>query len=314
MTASSDARRVLADLRIVVLERGWLSSNNVVLHPADGRPATVVDTGYGAHVAQTLALLEAQSGAAGVSRVVNTHLHSDHCGGNAGVRARWGCETWVPELSFGAVQAWDETRLTYALTDQECPRFGAERAMAVGEDLSLAGERWRVLAAPGHDPEAVMLWHEASRVLISGDALWEARLAIIFPELDGRSGFAEARRVLDVIEALEPALVIPGHGAPFTGVQAALANSRSRLALFEAEPSRHLAHAARALAMFHMLEHRGKPRAALIHWLTQTPVFRALLERLGQGDLQAAAMQVVDRLVTDGALHALPDGTLRVDR
>jgi hypothetical protein len=40
---------------IQVIERGWLS-NNVVLHARTG--AVVVDSGYGTHVPQTLALLE----------------------------------------------------------------------------------------------------------------------------------------------------------------------------------------------------------------------------------------------------------------
>jgi len=40
---------------IQVLERGWLSANNVLLLAKD---ATVVDSGYGAHAQQTVALVE----------------------------------------------------------------------------------------------------------------------------------------------------------------------------------------------------------------------------------------------------------------
>lgn len=306
----SDPARVLAELRLSVLQRGWLSSNNVVLRPDGGGPVTVVDTGYDTHSDQTVALLEASAGAAGVGLIVNTHLHSDHCGGNAALQARWGCEAWVPEVSLDAVQSWDQERLTYALTDQQCRRFMARRGVGFDERLELAGQHWRALHAPGHDPEAMMLWHPDARVLIAGDALWEARLAIIFPELDGRSGFAEAREVLDAIEALDPAVVIPGHGAPFSGVSAALAASRARLAQFEAEPARHLVYAARALVMFHMLEQRCRSRSDLERWLTRTPVFLSLLERLGQGDAAAAASQVVQRLVADGLLQKSAAGEL----
>ena len=40
---------------MVVLERGWLSSNNVILRGPDG--AAVVDTGYWSHSDQTMALV-----------------------------------------------------------------------------------------------------------------------------------------------------------------------------------------------------------------------------------------------------------------
>ena len=46
----------------------------------------VVDTGYCIHAEQTLALVEAALQGAPLQRIVNTHLHSDHCGGNALLR------------------------------------------------------------------------------------------------------------------------------------------------------------------------------------------------------------------------------------
>ncbi len=60
---------------IQVIERGWLSSNNVVLRASTG--AIVVDSGYGAHVPQTLALLERVLAGKKLVRLVNTHCHSD---------------------------------------------------------------------------------------------------------------------------------------------------------------------------------------------------------------------------------------------
>ena len=69
-----------------VFERGWLSSNNVLIHGAGGG-ATLVDTSHCLHAEQSVALVrhallraEPQER---LVRVLNTHLHSDHCGGNA---------------------------------------------------------------------------------------------------------------------------------------------------------------------------------------------------------------------------------------
>ena len=51
-----NARLRLPDT-VQVLERGWLSANNVLLF--DGAEAVLVDSGYVSHAAQTVALLRA---------------------------------------------------------------------------------------------------------------------------------------------------------------------------------------------------------------------------------------------------------------
>jgi glyoxylase-like metal-dependent hydrolase (beta-lactamase superfamily II) len=299
-------RRVFEQLGLQVLERGWLSSNNIVFGRSGPCPATVVDTGYDSHAPQTVGLVAQQLGGARLERIVNTHLHSDHCGGNALLQAANGCEVWVPEVSFAAVSTWDESRLTYQQTGQTCRRFAAHGALSPGGDVMLGGQRWQIVPAPGHDAEAVMFFQPDSRVLISGDALWEDRLAIIFSALGDAGGFAATRRALAAIESIEPRIVIPGHGAPFTGVAQALAASRRRLNLFEAAPERHLQYAARALTMFHMLEVRQVGHGELIDWLLKTPIFDHLLDGIGEAlpNPQTTAASVIERLLVDGALRS----------
>ncbi|HNZ91413.1 MAG TPA: MBL fold metallo-hydrolase, partial [Acidovorax sp.] len=72
---------------ITVLERGWLSANSIVF---SGRHGTaVVDTGYCSHADQTLALVHGALAGRALDRILNTHLHSDHCGGNAALQQAW---------------------------------------------------------------------------------------------------------------------------------------------------------------------------------------------------------------------------------
>jgi len=94
-------------LRLQVLERGWLSSNNVVFRSESGSSSAVVDTGYDSHAAQTVALLKDCLEGEPLARILNTHLHSDHCGGNAELQRAFGSETVVPAVSFGAVSDWN---------------------------------------------------------------------------------------------------------------------------------------------------------------------------------------------------------------
>ncbi len=116
-----------------VFERGWLSSNCILFE--DDAGSTLIDSGYVTHAEQTLAMvlhaLESHRNPK-LRRVINTHLHSDHCGGNAALQARGGVETWIPTHSVAAVEQWDEDALSYRFTDQPCPRFAADRALVPG--------------------------------------------------------------------------------------------------------------------------------------------------------------------------------------
>ena len=297
---------VLQTLGAQVLVRGWLSANNIVFAGAadDEAGAAVVDTGYVSHAAQTLALVEQALGGAPLRRVVNSHLHSDHCGGNAALARRWpGLRISVPEASRDKLQPWDESRLSFRDTDQRCEPFVAQHFLADGDTLRLGRHDWQVHAAPGHDPDAVLLFEPTTATLISGDALWENRLAIIFPELADEPGFDAAHLALNLIERLQPRRVLPGHGEPFSNVAAALAASRQRLLAFAAAPMKHRQHATRALVVYHLLEHRVRPRDTLVHWIATTPIFvRALQCADDPPRARALAEATVDRLLTDGVL------------
>jgi len=308
----------LARLGISVLERGWLSSNNVLFAPPGDGPVSVVDTGYVSHAAQTVELVRAAARGRRVDRVVNTHLHSDHCGGNAALQSAFGCEVWVPAPSFNAARTWDADRLSFLRTDQRCERFVPVRGIESGSEIELAGRLWRVLSAPGHDPDAVVFFQGDERVLISGDALWENRLAVIFPELEGGEGFGPTRWALDLIESLCPRVVIPGHGRPFTDVAGALRASRGRLVQYEAQPERHFAHSVRVLVMFHLLEFRRRRVYDVVEWLLQAPIFMRGLAALGAPGSPAArdfAREVIGRLVASGAVRVDgPDVVVAADR
>ncbi|MGM9487108.1 MBL fold metallo-hydrolase [Ideonella sp. YS5] len=305
---TSEWAGVLATLGAQVLQRDWLSANQVVF--ADGgaqAPPTVVDTGYARHEGMTLDLVGHALAGKPLGRIVNTHLHSDHCGGNRALQERYpGAVTLVPTPSLEPAGAWDEERLTYRLTGQRCDRFRVDGGMAPGSSLLLGPTEWQVHGAPGHDPDAVLLFEPQTRTLISGDALWEDRLAIIFPELFGEDGFGATRRTLALIESLSPRLVIPGHGAVFGDVAAALASSRRRLDAFEKDPLRHVQHAARALAMFHMMEHQVRVREELERWLVDTPIFGLAASRAARVAPEPArwALELVEKLVDDGLLRA----------
>jgi len=301
---------------LTVLERGWLSSNNVLIHGAPGEPgAVLVDSGHVVHAEQTVALVRHALRGQPLARIVNTHLHSDHCGGNAALQRAFGAPIVVPPGNADAVARWDTMRLTHASTGQRSERFSYAATLAAGEHFVAGGRRWDALAAPGHDPFSLMLFDAAHGVLISADALWGNGFGVVFPEIDGEAGFADVGAVLDAIERLPVQLVIPGHGAPFTDVAAALARSRSRLAGFQREPERHARHAVKVMIKYHVMEEQRIAHDALLQWAAATPFLQAAWRRFGaaHGDSPAAwCARFVDELVAHGALAR--EGTVVLDR
>ena len=267
-----------------VFERGWLSANNILFASAgDGygnqQESALVDTGYGSHAAQTLALVRAGLNGRRLDRIVNTHLHSDHCGGNLALQQAYGCAIDVPVGEAGNVDRWDETALSYRATGQHCPRFTRSGVLVPGASIDLGGNPWQVLASPGHDTHSVMLHQPELGLLISADALWENGFGVVFPELDAIDAFDAVRSTLELIATLRLRWVIPGHGAPFEDAPAAIDRARRRLDTMVAQPARHARHAAKVLIKFHLLEVQVLEWPDLLAWVRATPYFARLNRR-----------------------------------
>ena len=299
---------------VTVFERGWLSSNNILLHGRDaGEGATLVDTGYVTHAAQTVALVrQALAPGEALAAIVNTHLHSDHCGGNAALqRAFDGALLAIPPGHADAVVRWDEDALTFRATGQRCERFRHDRVLHPGESFRVGTRTWSADAAPGHDPHSLILFDARDGVLISADALWANGFGVVFPELEGDDAFDDVAAALDEIERMAPRLVIPGHGAPFTDVADALARARSRLAAFRADPVKHARHGIKVLVKYHLLELQREPLADLRTWFAGAPLALRVWQHLGRPEGSAAAWldRLLDELVAGGAL-ALRDGVV----
>jgi glyoxylase-like metal-dependent hydrolase (beta-lactamase superfamily II) len=285
---------------VTVIERGWLSANNILFDGPEG--TALVDSGYFSHATQTVALVRQALGGRPLDRLLNTHLHSDHCGGNAALQAAYpALQTLVPPGSAQAVRDWDTHRLTYATTGQLCPRFRLDEVLQPGQPLRLGGLDWQAHAAPGHDPDSVILFQPDHHLLVSADALWENGFGVVFPELEGVDAYDEVGQTLDLIESLQPHTIIPGHGRVFGDVAGALARARSRLAQFVATPDKHTRHAVKVLVKFKLLELQRVPLAELCAWAQATPYLSNLHARSSQAPFDGWLLGLFDELVRAGA-------------
>jgi glyoxylase-like metal-dependent hydrolase (beta-lactamase superfamily II) len=286
---------------LVVFERGWLSSNNILFVGAD--ETALVDTGYATHADQTLALVESTLGTRPLDRILNTHLHSDHCGGNAALQRRYRkIQTDIPPGEASLVERWDERGLSFLATGQTCPRFGFTGLLRPETECVLGNTVWQVHSAPGHDPHSIILFEPVSRTLISADALWENGFGVAFPELAGEPSFGDIAATLDRIETLAPLQVIPGHGRVFTNVRSSLATARRRLDGLQRDPVKHARHAIKVLMKFKLLEVQSIALNEWADWLRSASYFGVIRERFfADTELDQLAEDILAELVTAGA-------------
>lgn len=280
---------------MLVFERGWLSSNCILL--VGKTSSALIDSGYGLHAEQTLALVTSTLAGRPLDVLLNTHLHSDHCGGNAALQKNYPeLVTYIPPGLSAHVQDWNPQALTYTPTGQQCQKFGFDALLQSGTDLKLGNQLWQVHAAPGHDPHSVILFEPVTRVLVSADALWERGFGVVFPELEGVEAFENVGTTLDLIEALNPAVVIPGHGPAFSDVKKSIANARARLAGFVSHPEKHIKYATKVLLKFKLLEVQSLDIATFIAWAGATP-YIVLIHR--QHFLTVDFFEWVDHLIEE---------------
>jgi glyoxylase-like metal-dependent hydrolase (beta-lactamase superfamily II) len=286
-----------------VFERGWLSCNNVLFEGGSSGESVLVDSGYHSHGEQTIALVKRVLHSQPLDRIVNTHLHSDHCGGNHALQSVFDCAIDVPIGEASKVDSWDERALSYRVTGQHCPQFRRTGLVEGESDIELGGHRWRVIAAPGHDPESIVLYQPEFEILISADALWENGFGVVFPEIEGQGAFFDVQRTLDLIRNLRVAWIIPGHGAPFSDLHRAVDRAQRRLNKFVGDPELHGLYAAKVLIKFHMLELGQTSTTSLVNWCADTEYLRLIhTAYFLPKTLTAWANEVIQGMIVSGAL------------
>lgn len=285
------------------IERDWLSSNNILIF--DDAGATLIDSGYVKHEAMTEALVRHALDARGgmpLVRLINTHLHSDHCGGNARLAAAFGCRIQIPEGNAAAVAAWNEAELHHVQSGQRVPQFTAHEIARAGEAHRLGGMDWDLIGTPGHDEHSLLLFNRESRILISADSLWENGFGLIFPALAGDTrGFDDQAAVLDLIEGLDATLVLPGHGRMFSDFRGAIERARSRLAYQRADLQRHARYGLKVLLKFQMMDEERVELESFVVRMSETVVTRQCALQSGLQP-QQAVRRAIDELVEQRAL------------
>lgn len=186
--------------------------------------AVLIDTGPSRRYGEQLrAAVEARSGKP-VARVLITHAHPDHFLGNQAFDA---ARVYALPATRAAIQAQGEDLAgnLYRLvggwmegTEASVPTHDAQAG-----SVEIGGRRLRLIALQGHTDADLAVYDERTRSLFAGDLVFFQR-APTTPNAD----LAQWLSALDVLEALDIAVLVPGHG-PVIQDERAIAQTRAYL-------------------------------------------------------------------------------------
>jgi len=125
----------------------------------------MIDTGC----AYTAVELTAALGDCQVKRVVNTHSHEDHIGGNYALQQQWDAELFAHKLALPVLAdpKGNQQLELYRRVMWGYPEPSAARPL--GESVETANYRFQVIETPGHSPDHVCLYEPDHGWLFSGD-------------------------------------------------------------------------------------------------------------------------------------------------
>jgi hydroxyacylglutathione hydrolase len=152
-----------------------------------------------------------------------THAHPDHQGSSHEVCTKLAIPFWVPEEDVAAAE--DPSLIGQRQPDNFMAQFFVKRFVGPGHAVDRRlheGDEvggFQVLDTPGHSAGHVSFWRESDRVLILGDVLNNMDILTAIPGLREPKTWVTPdpernRQSIKRLGALEPRLVLFGHGAP----------------------------------------------------------------------------------------------------
>lgn len=107
-----------------------------------------------------------------VTRIINTHCHIDHVGGNAGVKEATGAPLSCPEGEVVLLQNIEQQGSMFGM--QVPPSPDPDSFIQAGDVVEVGGVRLDVRSAPGHSPDHIVLVGDG--FVIGGDVLFQGSI------------------------------------------------------------------------------------------------------------------------------------------
>ncbi len=290
---------ILPDLFFI--ERGYLNANHFVYR---SEAPVLIDTGYKADFAETRQLITALGvDLSTVRLIVNTHTHCDHIGGNQMIQTASNCDIALHRVGKHFIDSGDDWATWWRYFDQEADFFKATLPLCEGDLLFIGPHEFRVIYTPGHAADGIALYNEAEKLLIASDALWESDIPVINLRVEGSRALFIAEESLAKLEALDVERVYPGHGSPFTDMDAAIARSRQKIERYLDNREQLGMALLKKIIVYTLLVKQAVPADDFFGYLLDTFWFRETLDFYFNGCYEIVYGQIMREFVERGIVE-----------
>lgn len=145
--------------------------------------------------------------------LINTHCHIDHVVGNHAVLEQYAIPFWAPDGEQPVLKSSEITAQMYQFPYKTSPQ--PDEWITVHHKMSLGGEEWKIISAPGHSPASLVYYQPSAGIAIAGDVLF--RESIGRTDLPGGDHDLLLSNIRGKLYTLPDETVIyPGHGPETT--------------------------------------------------------------------------------------------------
>ncbi|MBI5571886.1 MAG: MBL fold metallo-hydrolase [Desulfomonile tiedjei] len=260
---------ILPDL--FFFQRGYLNGNHFVYRNEE---PILIDTAYKADFEITERIIARVGVDLGrVRLIVNTHCHCDHVGGNRTIQERSGCDIAMHKIGKHFIDTRDDWATWWRYYVQEADFFTCTQAFEDGDSISVGPHEFQVIYTPGHSADGIVLYHREAKILLSSDTLWEHDMAALTMRVEGSRAVFSLLESLERLRGLDVRMIYPGHGAPFTGLDAAVRKAVRRLEGYLEDGTRIGDDQLKKIIVYTLMMKRGANEETFFDYLMTTPWF-----------------------------------------
>jgi len=161
----------------------------------------LIDTGFPRTAEELLNYLKNKK----ISKIVNTHGHVDHIGGNSVIQKYFRCKIYLypAERKYTTLE-----RIIFGTPE----KFFSEN---LPEKIKTEKHSFDVLYTPGHSKDHITLFENKEKLAFSGDLVLHGKAR----EVSNEAEIYKAIDSLKKLKSLKPDKIFPGHGDIFHGYE-----------------------------------------------------------------------------------------------
>ena len=283
------------------VQRGYLNANHFVYCAEN---PVLIDSGYVSDIGITERMINSLGvNIEDIRRIISTHCHCDHIGGNRIIQQRSGCDIALHRIGKYFIDTKDDWSTWWAYYDQKADFFKCTHALEDGDVIIIGPHEFQVIYTPGHSADGIVLYNPKEKVLLSSDTLWQNDLPVITIRIEGSRALFSLKESLEKIESLDVSSVYPGHGKPFTQFSDAVFLCQEKIDLYLKHPERMGTDLLKKIMIYTLMMRKSVPADAFFDHLMGTWWFKETADLYFDKAYETKYQQILESFLERGIIN-----------